>query len=59
MTKEEKERKIKELRFELIKSNSSKTGNSKIKEIKKIMARIFTLDTLKDKNGNMPKMRPA
>ena len=46
MSKEERERKIKELKLELIKSkvNASKTGNSKIREIKKIIARILTLN---------------
>ncbi|MBU2562639.1 MAG: 50S ribosomal protein L29 [Nanoarchaeota archaeon] len=46
MSKEEKEKKLKELKFELIKSkaNASKTGISRIKEIKKIIARILTLD---------------
>ena len=41
----DKEKKMKELRIELIKSQSgnSKTGN-KAKEIKKIIARILTLN---------------
>ena len=46
MSKEERERKIKELKFELVKSkvSASKTGSSKIREIKKIIARILTLN---------------
>jgi ribosomal protein L29 len=46
MSKDEKEKKLKELKLELIKSkvNASKTGSSKIKEIKKIIARILTLN---------------
>jgi ribosomal protein L29 len=46
MTKEDRERKLKELKLELIKAkaNPSKTGSSKNKEIKKIIARIFTLN---------------
>ena len=46
MSKEERERKIKELKLELIKSkvNASKTGSSKIREIKKIIARILTFN---------------
>jgi len=43
MSVQEKEKKLKELRLELIKSkaNSSKTGNAKAKEIKKIISRIL------------------
>ncbi|MBT96509.1 MAG: 50S ribosomal protein L29 [Candidatus Pacearchaeota archaeon] len=46
MEKNERERKMKELRMELVKSkvNTSKSGSSKIKEIKKIIARILTLN---------------
>ncbi len=46
MSKEEQKKKIKELKLELIKSkvSASKTGSSKIKEIKKIIARILTLN---------------
>ena len=46
MNKEEKNKKIKELKLELTKSraNASKAGSSKIRETKKIIARILTLD---------------
>lgn len=46
MGKEERERKLGELKLELIKSkvNASKTGSSKKREIKKIIARILTLN---------------
>jgi len=46
MTKDEKNKKLEELRMELLKSrvNASKTGNSKVKEIKRLMARIITLN---------------
>ena len=44
MSKEDRERKLKELKMELIKANASKTGSSKTKEIKKIIARILTLN---------------
>lgn len=46
MSKEEQEKKIKELKLELIKSkvSASKTGSSRIKEIKKIIARMLTLN---------------
>jgi len=48
MNKEEREKKLKELRIELTKSkaNPLKKG-SKIKEIKKIIARILSLNTQK------------
>jgi len=48
MNKGERERKLKELRIELVKSkaNPSKKG-SKIKEIKKIIARILSLNIQK------------
>jgi ribosomal protein L29 len=46
MSKEEREKKLKELKLELIKSkiNASKGGSAKIKGIKKIIARILTLN---------------
>ena len=46
MSKQDREKKLKELKLELIKSKvgASKTGSSKIKEIKKIIARILTLN---------------
>ena len=58
MTKEEREKKLQELKLELIKSkiSTTKTGSSKIKKIKKIMARIITLNR---EYGNMSKMRLA
>ena len=49
MGKEERQRKLEEMKLELIKSkvSAAKTGSSRIKEIKKIIARILTLDKLK------------
>ena len=46
MTKEEKEKKLKELRMELIKSRAAtaKAGSSKTRQIKKIIARLLTLN---------------
>ena len=46
MGKEERERKLEELKMELIKSKvgAAKASASKIKEIKKIIARILTLN---------------
>ena len=46
MTKEERKDKLEELKMELLKSrvSASKTGNSKVKEIKRLIARITTLN---------------
>ncbi|MFH1365350.1 MAG: 50S ribosomal protein L29 [archaeon] len=55
MGKEEREKKLKDLKADLIKAkvNTSKSGSSKVKEIKKMIARILTL---KQEHGYMPKM---
>lgn len=52
LTDKEKEKKLKDLKMEFVKSkaNSAKTGSSKSKEIKKIIARILTLSSL-NKDG--------
>jgi len=46
MSTKDREKKLKELKLELVKSraNASKGGSSRIKEIKKIIARILTLN---------------
>lgn len=46
MNKSDREKRLKELGLELIKAkaNAAKTGSSKIKEIKKTIARIHTLN---------------
>jgi len=46
LNKDERDKKIKELKIELIKSKvaTSKTGNAKSKEIKKIIAQILTFN---------------
>ena len=46
ISKDEKEEKLKELKIELIKSKTgaSKQGGSKHKQVKKIIARIHTLN---------------
>ncbi len=53
MSKEDREKKIKELKLELVKSkiSTSKTGSSRIREIKKIIARILTI------NSNKPELK--
>lgn len=45
LNEKERDKKLKELEFELVKSkvNAAKTGGAKTKEIKKIIARILTL----------------
>ena len=57
LSKTDKEKKIKDLKIELMKAKSSsqKTGSSKIKEIKKTIARMLTIKSMEEnKNGNMP-----
>ena len=51
MSTAEKNKKLKELKLELIKSkaNVAKTGSAKTKEIKRIIARILTLNSLNNK----------
>lgn len=46
MGEEEREKKLEELKMELMKSRTgaSKTGSSRTKEIKKIIARILTIN---------------
>ena len=53
MSKEDRERKLKELKLELIKSkvNASKTGALKIREINKMVARILTLNASNKTEG--------
>jgi ribosomal protein L29 len=46
MTKENRNKKLKELKMELVKSKAGAAkGGTKIKEIKKLIARINTLNT--------------
>lgn len=56
LSKLDREKKLKDLKIELMKAKSSaqKTGSSKIREIKKTIARIFTIESMEEnKNGNM------
>ncbi|OGJ12335.1 50S ribosomal protein L29 [Candidatus Pacearchaeota archaeon RBG_16_35_8] len=55
MGNEEREKKLKELKLELVKSKAgaNKAGSSKIKQIKKIIARILMINS---KHGNMSKV---
>lgn len=54
MKKDERANKMKELKLELIKSkiNSAKTGSSKTKQIKKMIARILTINNLENRKLN-------
>ncbi len=47
LSKQDREKKLKELKMELVKQkiNASNTGGSKAKQIKRIIARIHTLNT--------------
>jgi len=49
LEKKEIEKKLKELQLELVKAkgNAQKTNNNKAKEIKKMIARIYTLQNKK------------
>ena len=49
MNKEDREKKFKDLKIELVKSKAktSKTGNLSTREIKKAIARILTFNTSK------------
>ena len=55
MNSDEKMKKIEELKFELVKSktNASKSGTSKAKEIKRTIARILTLNLEDKSNGEI------
>ena len=46
MTKQERKEKLEELKMELLKSKvaASKSGTSKVREIKRLIARITTVD---------------
>ncbi len=52
LSKEDKEKKLKELKLELVKAkiSASKAGTSKVKEIKKTIARILTFNKSKEKS---------
>lgn len=54
MSKQDRDKKLKELKLELIKSkvNVAKSGSSKTKDIKKIIARIFTINNSAEELNN-------
>ncbi len=51
LNKSDRDKKMKELKIELMKAKSSaqKTGSSKIREIKKTIARILTIESKEKK----------
>jgi len=53
MNMEERNKKMHEMKFELVKARTSaaKSGTSRAKEIKKVIARILTLNTKENKLG--------
>jgi len=53
MSEEERKKKLGELRLELVKARTSKTGSAKIKEIRRMIARMLTLN-----NSNKLKKKP-
>lgn len=55
--KKTREKKLKELKMELVKAQAgaSKAGSSKVKNIKKIIARILTLNNAKIKSAELNK----
>ena len=54
MNKEERMKKIEELKFELVKSKgNAQKGSSRAKEIKKTVARILTLNNEENKNSKV------
>jgi ribosomal protein L29 len=59
MNKEERIKKMEEMKFELVKAkaNASKSGTSKARDIKKIIARILTLNSQEDKTKEVEKHR--
>lgn len=48
MSKEDRKKKLEELGIELVKArvNASKTGSSKVREIKRLIARILTIEKI-------------
>ncbi len=59
MTEQERKKRLEELKMEMIKArvDASKKGGSKIRQIKKLIARILTIERMskeaRSNNGNM------
>jgi len=52
MTSEDRKKKLDELRIEMVKArvSAAKAGNSKVREIKRLIARILTLEKNQSQN---------
>ncbi len=57
LNKADREKKMKELKLELVKSkaNAAKSGSSKAKQIRKIIARMHTLNNAENKSTELNK----
>ncbi len=57
MNKEDRNKKMEEMKFELVKAkaSASKSGTSRAKEIRKIIARILTLNNQEGKTPEVEK----
>ncbi|PIN93533.1 50S ribosomal protein L29 [Candidatus Pacearchaeota archaeon CG10_big_fil_rev_8_21_14_0_10_31_24] len=56
LSESERNTKIKELKLELIKANvTAKKSNSKTKEIKRTLARLYTFNKTSQKGGSLKK----
>lgn len=57
LSESERNKKLEELKMELIKSQTgtAKTGNSKKRQIKKIMARMITINKAENKSAELDK----
>jgi len=57
MSDGDREKKLKEFKLELVKAkgNASKSGNSRAKEIRKIIARIHTINKAENKSAELKK----
>lgn len=55
LNKSEREKKLKELKMELLKESASKQGGNKSSKIRKIIARIHTFNTSENKTEKLNK----
>ncbi len=55
LSKADRDKKLKELKMELVKESSSKQGGNKSAKIRKIIARIHTLNTTENKSSEIEK----
>ena len=55
LSKQDREKKLKELKMELVKEGAVKQGGNKSAKIRKIIARISTLNTSENKSSGVGK----